>query len=323
MIGMEEEIVVSIICNTFNQELYIAQTIEGFIKQEAGFRFEILIHDDASTDKTQQIIREYEMRYPLIIKPIYQQENQYSKGISVTNTYQLPRAKGKYIAICEGDDYWTDKYKLKTQVEALEKYPEINICAHSVSILRDERVDGEVRPFRKDLIVSPVQVILYGGDFVGTCSILYRRSIDEFIPEFRKFLSMDYTIQIHGSLDKGLLYIDKNMACYRIGSNGSWTNRVLREPKKAIEHYELMEKLLEKIDINTNCKYSKVISFVRNEYEFKKAYALGDKKYLKNVARKLTFFRNMKIYNLYGTKTSVKIGIKYQFPFLYKHLHKK
>ena len=176
---MEEEIVVSIICNTFNQELYIAQTIEGFIKQEAGFRFEILIHDDASTDKTQQIIREYEMRYPLIIKPIYQQENQYSKGISVTNTYQLPRAKGKYIAICEGDDYWTDKYKLKTQVEALEKYPEINICAHSVSILRDERVDGEVRPFRKDLIVSPVQVILYGGDFVGTCSILYRRSISE------------------------------------------------------------------------------------------------------------------------------------------------
>lgn len=320
---MEEEIVVSIICNTFNQELYIAQTIEGFIKQETEFRFEILIHDDASTDKTQQIIREYEMRYPLIIKPIYQKENQYSKGVSITNTYQLPRANGKYIAICEGDDYWTDKYKLKTQVDALESHPEINICAHTVTILRDEIIDGEVRPFKKELIVSPEQVILYGGDFVGTCSILYRRSMDKIIPEFRKFLSMDYTIQIHGSLDKGLLYIDKNMACYRIGSNGSWTNRVLRDPQKAIKHYELMEKLLEVIDVSTCAKYSNVISFVRNEYEFKKAYAQGDKQYLKNVARKLTFFRNIKVYKLYGAKTSIKIGIKYQFPFLYKHLHKK
>lgn len=320
---MEEEIVVSIICNTFNQELYIAQTIEGFIKQETEFRYEVLIHDDASTDNTQRIIREYEMRYPDIIKPIYQKYNQYSKGISVTNTYQLPRAKGKYIAICEGDDYWTDKYKLKTQVQALEKHPRINICAHPVSILRNERVDGVVRPFKKDLLVLPEQVILYGGSFVGTCSILYRRSMDDFTPEFRKFLSMDYTIQIHGALEGGLLYIDKNMACYRIGSNGSWTNSVLRVPQKAIEHYELMERLLEMIDKNTSCKYSNVISFVKNEYEFKKAFALGDKENLKSVARKLTFIKNLKVYRLYSVKASIKTGIKYQFPFLYKYLHKK
>ena len=320
---MEEEIVVRIVCNTFNQESYIAQTIEGFINQKTNFHYEVLIHDDASNDNTQQIIRQYEMRYPHIIKPIYQQENQYSKGISITNTYQLPRAKGKYIAICEGDDYWTDKYKLKTQVEALESHPEINICAHSVSVLRDEKIDGEVRPFNKDTIVLPERVILYGGDFVGTCSILYRRCMDDSIPEFRKFLSIDYSIQVHGSLDNGLLYIDRNMATYRVGSNGSWTNRVLRNPQKAIEHYEMMEKLLEIIDENTNYKFSNVITFVHNEYEFKKAYALGDKNYLKSIARKLTVFGNLKVYKLFEVKASIKNGIKYQFPFLYEYLHKK
>ena len=85
--------------------------------QKTDFPFEILIHDDASTDGTADIIREYEAKYPDIIKPIYQTENQYSKGIKVSQVYQFPRAKGKYIALCEGDDYWTDPYKLQKQVD--------------------------------------------------------------------------------------------------------------------------------------------------------------------------------------------------------------
>ena len=114
------EILVSICCITYNHEKYIRDAIEGFLMQKTDFPFEVLIHDDASTDGTADIIREYETKYPDIIKPIYQTENQYSKGIKISATYNYPRAKGKYIALCEGDDYWIDPYKLQKQVDFLE-----------------------------------------------------------------------------------------------------------------------------------------------------------------------------------------------------------
>ena len=109
--------IVSICCITLHHEKYIRDAIEGFLMQKTSFPIEILIHDDASTDDTANIIREYEEKFPNIIKPIYQTENQYSKGISISATYQFPRALGKYIALCEGDDYWTDPLKLQKQVD--------------------------------------------------------------------------------------------------------------------------------------------------------------------------------------------------------------
>lgn len=120
--------IVSICCITFNHEKYIRDAIEGFLMQKTLFPFEILIHDDASTDRTSYIIREYEEKFPDVIKPIYQTENQYSKGISISATYQFPRARGKYIAMCEGDDYWTDPLKLQKQVDFLEKNPMFVLC---------------------------------------------------------------------------------------------------------------------------------------------------------------------------------------------------
>ena len=115
-----ENILVSVICNTYNHEPYIRQCLEGFVMQKTTFTFEVLIHDDASTDKTADIIREYEAKYPELIKPIYQTENQYSKKTGIMKTFQYPRVKGKYIAFCEGDDYWIDSLKLQKQVDFLE-----------------------------------------------------------------------------------------------------------------------------------------------------------------------------------------------------------
>lgn len=108
---------VSICCLAYNHVPYIRKCLENFMMQKTNFPFEVLIHDDASTDKTADIIGEYEAKYPNIIKPIYQTENQYSKGVGVTRVYQFPRVKGKYIAMCEGDDYLTDPLKLQKQVD--------------------------------------------------------------------------------------------------------------------------------------------------------------------------------------------------------------
>lgn len=91
-----------------NQELYIAQALDGFVMQKCTFPIEVIIHDDASTDKTAEIIKEYAKKYPCLIKPILQTENQYSKGSDIWAYLFTKETKGKYIALCEGDDYWTD-----------------------------------------------------------------------------------------------------------------------------------------------------------------------------------------------------------------------
>ena len=127
---MEEDAImnqplVSIVCEVFNHEPYLRRCLDGFVMQIRDFPFEILIHDDASTDGSANIIREYEKKYPSLFKPIYQKENQYSKGVNIWATIQFPRASGKYIAICEGDDFWTDSRKLQKEVAILEANPDL------------------------------------------------------------------------------------------------------------------------------------------------------------------------------------------------------
>lgn len=124
----KNSIIVSIICLAYNHEQYIRQCLEGFVMQKTDFAYEVIIHDDASTDKTATIIKEYELKYPHIIKPIYQKENQYSKGVKIGKTFLYPKVQGKYIAECEGDDYWIDPLKLQKQVDFLEKNPNYSMC---------------------------------------------------------------------------------------------------------------------------------------------------------------------------------------------------
>jgi glycosyltransferase involved in cell wall biosynthesis len=121
--------VVSICSSTYNHEQYIRQCLDSLLMQETDFEFEIIIHDDASTDKTADIIMEYVKEYPDIIKPILQKENQFSKGFIPIMTYVFPRVRAKYVAICEGDDYWTDPLKLQKQIAFLEASNDYVLCS--------------------------------------------------------------------------------------------------------------------------------------------------------------------------------------------------
>ena len=118
---MSHKIKLSVICLTYNHEKFIRQALDGFVMQKTNFPFEVIVHDDASTDETAKIIREYEIKYPELIKPIYQKENLWQKGIPTKN-YIYPKINGKYVALCEGDDYWTDPLKLQKQVDFLEAH---------------------------------------------------------------------------------------------------------------------------------------------------------------------------------------------------------
>ena len=120
----ESPLIVSIKCLVYNHEPYLRQCLNGFVMQKTNFRFEAIVHDDASTDKSADIIREYAEKYPDIIKPVYETENQYSKHDGSLSRIMNSHLRGKYVAMCEGDDYWTDPLKLQKQVDFLEAHPD-------------------------------------------------------------------------------------------------------------------------------------------------------------------------------------------------------
>ena len=139
---MEQKPLVSILCATYNQKDFIAQTIESFLMQKVDFPIEIIVHDDASTDGTAEIVKEYADKYPDIIKPIFQKENQHSKKTGIWNTFIYPKAQGKYYADCEGDDYWTDPNKLQRQVDFLESHPEYSLSTENANVLISKSKQG-------------------------------------------------------------------------------------------------------------------------------------------------------------------------------------
>lgn len=133
MNNSSEEPIVSILCPTYNHEDFISQALDGFVNQQTNFCFEIIVHDDASTDSTVQIIKEYEVKYPELFNNIYQKENQFIKQVSKPGLIAIKAAKGKYIALCEGDDFWIDPYKLQKQVDFMEANPSFSCCGHLTS----------------------------------------------------------------------------------------------------------------------------------------------------------------------------------------------
>lgn len=133
MVENIQQPLVTVWCLTYNQKNFICDALDGFVRQETSFPFEVVVHDDASTDGTTAIVMDYARRYPAIIKPVVERENQWQKG-GLKHIVALMNAqyrRSKYIAFCEGDDYWTDSLKLQRQVDFLETHPEYSMCFHS------------------------------------------------------------------------------------------------------------------------------------------------------------------------------------------------
>lgn len=167
---------VSICSLVYNHELYLRQCLDGFVMQQTSFPFEVVIHDDASTDGSAAIIREYATRYPNIFVPIYQTENQYSQGKKVSSTFVFPRARGKYIALCEGDDYWTDPLKLQKQVDFLEANPEYSMCFHSANVFcQSSGQYNDLFAYVQDREYEGVEFIKKWT--VPTASVCFRRNV--------------------------------------------------------------------------------------------------------------------------------------------------
>lgn len=241
---------VSISCITYNHEPYIAQALNGFLMQKTSFPFEVLIHDDASTDRTADIIREYEKKFPNLIKPIYQKENQYSKGFtSVSATWNFPRAQGKYIALCEGDDYWIDENKLQMQVDFLENNESYTGCFHGAEVVAEEGLSADLYSNLKDKDYSSTEILRKW--IVPTASVMFRREILSLVPWNNDFMHGDIvyflTITNYGKFR----CMKEKMSVYRrtqagvIGKQSKNRNSVTYDRRDA--HYRAIRKEFPKV----------------------------------------------------------------------------
>ena len=223
---------VSVRCITYNHEPYIAQALDGFLMQKTNFPFEVIVHDDASTDRTAEIIREYEARFPKIIKPIYETENQYSKHDGSLGRIMEAACKGKYIALCEGDDYWIDENKLQMQADFLEGNPEYTLCFSNAKIWKNNDFVCDSFPcLLQDRDVKTEEIILNGGLFIPTATIIYRNEIKNTYPGFcSKCWVGDYPLQIYASICGKVWGMSNVMSVYRASVPGSWTQRTRNLP---------------------------------------------------------------------------------------------
>ena len=217
---------VSIVCNTYNHEPYIEECLRSFLNQQCNLSFEIIIHDDASTDATQEIIHRYEKEFPHIIFPIYQRQNKHSLGIKPTTYYQLPRARGKYIATCEGDDYWTDPRKLQIQVDFLEAHPDYVCCYHNAIIIDEMgEIVSDSKLSENDKRDYSQEELKGVSCFMLTLTLLFRNIIHPLPPEYNYVKNGDdFLASLLGGFGKGKYLGLIQPAVYRKHSGGIWSS---------------------------------------------------------------------------------------------------
>jgi hypothetical protein len=218
---------VSIVTTTHNQEAYVRQAFDSFVAQQTDFPVEVVVADDASTDSTPAIIREYADRHPDMFRPILRPEN---LGLNKNLTGALSAARGEYVALCEGDDYWIDPLKLTKQVALLDRRPKTAVCFHPVKVIWE---DG----YAKDSKFPPVYLrgkltvdALILMNFIQTNSVVYRR-----LPRYDDIpadvMPLDWYLHVRHAAHGDIAMLPETMAVYRRHAEGMWHNMFVDQPQ--------------------------------------------------------------------------------------------
>ena len=237
---------VTIACVAYNHERFIAQAIRGFLMQETTFPVEIIVHDDASRDGTADIVREYETQHPSLVKSIVQVQNQWSRGVKNLWTI-IGRAKGDFIALCEGDDYWIDPLKLQRQVEYLKNNPSCAFCFHRVFLSNDQT--GDMQPSNlggpEEESQFTMDDLLENFNFVPTASVVLRRPTPAIMPRWFKGCAYgDFPLHIWNLSRTGPRTcgrVEGRMAVYRQHAGGMYSGQsLLVNAKRALHTYRIV-----------------------------------------------------------------------------------
>ncbi len=258
-----KHIKVSISLVTFNHEKYIKQAIESILMQKVNFKYEIILGEDFSSDTTRDIVIEYHTKYPDKIRLILPEQNLGCSGQKIF-VQTLQACQGEYIALLDGDDYWTDPEKLQKQVDFLDCHPECAICFHDVTTFFE---DGSQKPRKyNDFEPKKISTIenLLKCNFIPTCSTMYRRGLfDEFPDWYDSIICGDWVLHILNSQHGKIGYINTDMGAYRVHSHGVFSGiSKIKQLHEVITCYEYLNKYL-------TFKYNKII-------KFEKAYKYQD-----------------------------------------------
>lgn len=223
---------VSIVTTTHNQEAYVREAFDSFVAQRTEFAMEIIVADDASTDGTPGIIQEYARRYPELFRPIFRPEN---LGLNKNLVGALSLARGEYIALCEGDDFWIDPHKLSKQITFLDEHPETAVCFHPVRVMWDDGSAGDSKfppvYLRGNLTIDALLLM----NFIQTNSVVYRRleRYDDIPPDI---MPLDWYLHVRHAVHGEIAMLPQPMAVYRRHSEGMWHNQVVDPPKFWLTH---------------------------------------------------------------------------------------
>lgn len=241
---------VSIVTFTYNHEKYISQTLDGFIMQKTNFDFDIIIHDDASTDTTQSIIKKYEKKFPNLIRPIYQKKNQKSRGSGIVTRIAFGLIRGKYVALCEGDDYWTDPFKLQNQVNFLEANDTYAMCCTDYDVL--DNISGAFERnylstkylFNSATSINIEEYILKRFQ-IRTLTVLFRHNAYlEFLKStsdrvLSNYAAGDFPIWIYFLARYKVRYLPQSTSVYRVTSGSA--SRPVNAEKKYLFQKEISD----------------------------------------------------------------------------------
>ena len=313
-------VLVSICCLAYNHEKYIADALESFLMQKVNFGIEVIIHDDASTDKTADIIRQYQSKYPDIIKPIFQSENQWSQRKSISMQFIWPKASGKYIAICEGDDYWLDPCKLQKQIDYMESHQECTMSFHAAEVVGfDKKHIRVMRSYSENRICSAGDICIGGGSITPTASMVFRKELMKDPPHWYYCASFeDFPLALIVTCHGYAYYIDEVMSAYRTGVAGSWTDRIFDNANFEQNQISLASAniyILNEFNKYTSSKYSHEVQEAIQKEMF---IMLDVEKKLKEMKQE----KYKEYYKALNPKRKFKLHIYYFFPGIYTLLKK-
>jgi glycosyltransferase involved in cell wall biosynthesis len=213
---------VSVLLVTYNHEKYVSQAIEGALMQKTDFEFEIVIGEDCSADRTREIVMEYALKYPKKIKALLHPKN-LGAGGKINSLTTLQKCKGKYIAICEGDDYWTDELKLQKQVNFLESNTEFAICFHNSMIISDDNSESIAYSNSPNQMEVTTFEDLVKGEYIYTATCVFRNDHFRRFPlKFAEYFN-NYTLDLHNAQFGKIKYINEVMSVYRKHNGGLWS----------------------------------------------------------------------------------------------------
>lgn len=275
-----EPIRVSICCITYKQEKYITQAINSFIMQKTTFPFEILIGEDCGGDGTLSILDRFKLHYPNLIRVITSEKN---VGINANFLRIFNAARGDYIAICEGDDYWTNDNKIEYQFNEMKARPDIFFSFHKSCCILDGVKVSTLSQGDKFKLFKYQDMFENIGMIAATSSYMFSKSLVNQLPRwFDKAAVGDFFLEIYGMKEHAGLYIPTEMSAYRLAAVNSWSNEILNLDKyietfnRLIENYEWCR--VDFGDDLVNRRIAKVCIMVAsrclqdNKYELFKSY---------------------------------------------------